>query len=1784
FENDANGVTSPTQDMPGLELIQDGNQNSGTQEYGMGIKFMAGDNAFTTEPEKFTAGIFPVATEAYSADTDGGTALHFMTTPNAPGASSIPNTNMILDQDGNLAVGGRVSLRETTAPTNTADFGKVYVKSSDSKLYFMDDAGTEFDLTIGSGLTSSQWTTTGSDIYYNTGNVGINTATPASELHVNGQVIIDDTSTSYGFPNIAIGADEAVGIERDGTNLNFISNSVRSISMVPSPGAVDPLFIRNQVGNIRIHSGNLTNGGISLESAGTSAINFATNANSGSPSQAKVLHTASSVNQLTLTGAATGNSVQIGSDGSDANVGISIMPKGTGNVGIGTTSPSAKLHIADTASDNVSMRFQDNDKNWFLSTSTSEGFGIYEDSTGSTPPLAIEVGGNVGIGITNPTQKLTVDGNINVTTGNDICIDGSGCLSSAVSGGGETNTGSNVGTGAGVYKDKSTATLRFRSLASSGSSLTVTENADDINLEVNSVGVDKITNGSGLYFTYQPNNTACTNGQVLKWITANTRWECADDTDTDTTYSAGNGIDSTALTGTSQIAVDLTAGTALSFNGVSGALESAWLLNSGDLYTSGNVGIGSGVSTPQWYDKSDSHLLHIKAANNNSVELNLEATGSSSANESMVNFVNNGTRVGYIKSQKSTTSAIDGRLTFATHDGATLSEKMRLNKNGELLLGASSANGSALLEIESTTKGFLPPRMTTAQRNAISSPAEGLIVFDTDLEYLFLYKGSTWKSLADDTDVSFNVKQTVAQYISAATWTKINWDTEAMDSNNSFSAGRFTPTVAGKYFFHSNMRSSSTGVIALAIYKNGVITYYGTNSGTTINDASVQVSTVLEANGTTDYFEVYYYVGSAQNTYVADSAANQFSGFLISGAGSGGGGGGSDDLGNHTATQNIILGSNYLSGDGGNEGIQIDSSGNVSFSNDTAFSGNVDFSSATIQDNSISINDVDFASSTTGINIPQLATAPGSPTAGQQYFNTTTNKVMVYDGSGWVDVAGNIGNNNSMVSGWPDYIVCTLSNPNYGKMVFPLMYANYPGSGLHYYRAIVGTPSVIDVVFNSDGTFNSYNGITASDCDSQTISQLYSANQAYNVAKGPAAQWLQNGSDAYYNAGVVGIGTSSPSESLEVVGSIKATAGTVWSSNGSTGTSRAFLLENYDDSATQNGVDFAAKLGGSEFQGLSWTQDSAWTSGSAAGDKDASLSFGVLKDNIATNAMVLSSEGHLGIGTTTPGSNLTVYDDDADAFISVQSESGYSAVIAEGNSNTDWQGGIYIARRARGTISSRSVPVLDDAVMSLSSDIWDGNSFENAGGIQTRVDGAVSDGITPLRIDFFTRDTAGSYSQKMTIKNNGNVGIGILNPTANLEVSSGSGSNKGIHVLSATDSNNPRVKLRTSNSNDHGMLELFDNTETVQVSLRSSADSFINGGNLGVGTSSPEANFEVQRNTASTEIAKFDDNTAANNLSDVVVEAFRPGVVLRDETTSSADWRIGVDLGDIVFSVDTDDDEAKDTSSHYDDLTNVLVLKDNGNVGIGTANPTQELHIEASDGGNLLLTRGGVDNVLLGDIGGDNDGGLILYDSTGTLQTLVRAVGNSYIQGGNVGIGTTAPDQKLSVNGNASKTGGTAWAVFSDARLKTVTGKYVRSLEALREIEPVFFHYNKDNPLGISDTDEQVGFVAQEVQKVIPEAVEEMESGYLQLQSDAIFWTMLNSIKELDEMFGEEHEARMAMFDSLQNIEKQVKENTRAIASLEEKVEELESENKDLKEQNAKLEERLMKIEKALGL
>jgi len=111
------------------------------------------------------------------------------------------------------------------------------------------------------------------------------------------------------------------------------------------------------------------------------------------------------------------------------------------------------------------------------------------------------------------------------------------------------------------------------------------------------------------------------------------------------------------------------------------------------------------------------------------------------------NFRNIARVDGFVETYTSDTN-ISGALRFFTNTSTTdVTEKMRIDSSGNVGIGTSSPSTSAILDAQSTTKGVRMPNMTTTQKNAISSPAAGLMVFDTTLSKLCVYSGAAWQTI-----------------------------------------------------------------------------------------------------------------------------------------------------------------------------------------------------------------------------------------------------------------------------------------------------------------------------------------------------------------------------------------------------------------------------------------------------------------------------------------------------------------------------------------------------------------------------------------------------------------------------------------------------------------------------------------------------------------------------------------------------------------------------------------------------------------------------------------------------------------------------------------------------------------------------------------------------------------------------------------------------------------------------------------------------------------------------
>jgi hypothetical protein len=319
--------------------------------------------------------------------------------------------------------------------------------------------------------------------------------------------------------------------------------------------------------------------------------------------------------------------------------------------------------------------------------------------------------------------------------------------------------------------------------------------------------------------------------------------------------------------------------------------------------------------------------------------------------------------------------------------------------------------------------------------------------------------------------------------------------------------------------------------------------------------------------------------------------------------------------------------------------------------------------------------------------------------------------------------------------------------------------------------------------------------------------------------------------------------------------------------------------------------------------------------------------------------------------------------------------------------------------------------------------------------------------------------------------------------------------------------NNWQLRANSSASGGASFFAIVDqgatgNSETGTIVFEVDAGAPANSlrvsssGNVGIGTATPV--LDLHANTTDTPAIRLEQNSSGGFTAQTWdVGANEANFFVRDVTGGS---RLSLRIR-----------PGAPTSS--------LDIAANGNIGIGTGSPRARIDLKQLEDtfvGSLQLRRAttndtwavatGVDNNLY--FGYANDASLA--DSTADFTVVPVIVTTT----GRMGINTLTPDQRLSVNGDASKVGGGSWQTFSDKRLKNIAGPFRSGLNAVMRLQPLRYQYKPNNAVGITDNVEHIGLAAQDVQKVIPEAVTANSNGYLMVNNDPIIWTMLNAIKE----------------------------------------------------------------------
>ena len=428
---------------------------------------------------------------------------------------------------------------------------------------------------------------------------------------------------------------------------------------------------------------------------------------------------------------------------------------------------------------------------------------------------------------------------------------------------------------------------------------------------------------------------------------------------------------------------------------------------------------------------------------------------------------------------------------------------------------------------------------------------------------------------------------------------------------------------------------------------------------------------------------------------------------------------------------------------------------------------------------------------------------------------------------------------------------------------------------------------------------------------------------------------------------------------------------------------------------------------------------------------DSYMAFNVEKGSSTLEKMRITDDGYVGIGTTSPQEKLHISGDVGSNVTLRIGTSGSSAV-----SNT-LVGGVDFYN------SDADSPGVSSYVRSYTGDYYASGGYLTFGTMDQK--NAATPGVLNERLRITSNGyvgintTAPEAPLHIKVANDGSALIlqGTVNDegaalefayggnnAANRRISRIFGNEAGSGVLDfqmAADYNDPYTTMMTLERNGYFgigdtdpdfMLEVVGNF-SISSSKDNDGDLFFvnNSGNVGIGTGNPEGLLHIMTNGTNAEPTlntDFDDfiiqnrNTGTSaGLTIIADNAQKSGIAFGDENSA--------DTGRIVY-----DHAAAGTGMLFYTNGNERVRFDNdGNVGIGTTEPTQKLDLEGTDGARLAFTDTGTRRWSMGN----NGTAFTIKDESGSARRMTISAG------GNVGIGTTAPSEALDVVGNITATG-----------------------------------------------------------------------------------------------------------------------------------------------------------------
>ena len=457
-------------------------------------------------------------------------------------------------------------------------------------------------------------------------------------------------------------------------------------------------------------------------------------------------------------------------------------------------------------------------------------------------------------------------------------------------------------------------------------------------------------------------------------------------------------------------------------------------------------------------------------------------------------------------------------------------------------------------------------------------------------------------------------------------------------------------------------------------------------------------------------------------------------------------------------------------------------------------------------------------------------------------------------------------------------------------------------------------------------------------------------------------------------------------------------------------------------------------------------------------------------------------------------------------------------------------------------------PTLGDKIS-----LW-GNSGPNYGlGIQSYLlqvytDASASDIA-------FGHGSSASFTENMRIKGNGNVGIGTNDPLAKLHVKdssvlfSASGGiplnpgnppieGQGRRMMWYSDKAAFRVGLggTTSwNKDNIGDYSVAMGYLTTSSSIYSTA---MGGITIASAVGATAMGFKTEASGGNS-IAMGAQTKASGHYSTAMgwgMIAKAMGGVSLGMFNDDSDNPDSISQGslDRIFQIGNGGNVGK---------SNAMTVLRNGNVGIGTVSPTSTLDVMRGTAAEGTAQFRGTDNISHFNFGTSED----TYIRGG--KNGAHVILNDFRGAGNVGIGTGFPSQKLHVAGNICATG--TIGACSDIRYKKDIISINNSLSSVLALNGIYYYWKKNEFPDMQFTgNRQVGFSAQEMEKLFPEMVMTDANGYKSVDYGRLTPVLVEAIKEQQEQIN----AQQQQIDELKKDKLQIQEQIAELKKMMEKI------------------------------